>query len=293
MTDNSPGLPYRRHFFLKTAVFALSFTTLLFIFSTVFWHLKSREYKEKYRNAKKMTIPPARENLSNLSGKVLASLINGDEKQETGKILKIMVFVNSNSEHLIDQEHAKYAFDPVEVLERMSDYSSGKSKQKPHLSCGPRADAMKSLLDAACIVSRRVHVYSNTEGGISSHTFLEVMNPDSNRWECWDPDFNVFFLDPEGAKVGIAELIQGDCEKITPCSPDGIQGWDPTKTARLKRDYFGAALLESSSFSAGMRDGIVITNGKKFDPDKRAGAMSFRKWANKNYGVMTFISCAE
>lgn len=106
-------------------------------------------------------------------------------------------WVNTNSVHLIDEEHDSYAFNVAEVLNRLNNYALGKGA-KPHLSCGPRAYAMKAILDFMSIQSRIIDLFGLTEQDdksikVSPHTLIEVMITDADKWELHDPDFNVAY----------------------------------------------------------------------------------------------------
>ena len=122
---------------------------------------------------------------------------------EQHRINFIRNWVNSNSVHLIDDEHDSYAFDVVLVLYKLNSFARSKGL-KPHLSCGPRAYAMKAILDHMKIQSRIIDLFGLTEldNGklkVSPHTLIEVFNRDSQKWVLQDPDFNVAYAN---AKTG-------------------------------------------------------------------------------------------
>jgi hypothetical protein len=55
-------------------------------------------------------------------------------------------------------------------------------------TCGPRAIAMKNILEQADIESRLIHAFSDDYQSIQSHTFIEVKI--DGAWQVQDPDFN-------------------------------------------------------------------------------------------------------
>lgn len=118
---------------------------------------------------------------------------------EQSRINFIRNWVNTNSVHLIDQEHDSYAFNVAEVLNRLNNYALGKGA-RPHLSCGPRAYAMKAILDFIGIRSRIIDLFGLTELSdeslkVSPHTLIEVLDADTKKWVLHDPDFNVVYAD--------------------------------------------------------------------------------------------------
>jgi len=122
---------------------------------------------------------------------------------ELHKINFIRNWVNTNSVHLIDDEHDSYAFDVAQVLNRLNAHATGKGP-KPHLSCGPRAYVMKAILDSIKIQSRIIDLFgltelSNDQLKVSPHTLIEVFDSDSQKWTLQDPDFNVAYAN---AKTG-------------------------------------------------------------------------------------------
>lgn len=136
---------------------------------------------------------------------------------ELSKINFIRNWVNTNSVHLIDQEHDSYAFNVPEVLNRLNTYSLGgpaKKCSKPHLSCGPRAYAMKAILDFMSIRSRIIDLFGLSELGdgclkVSPHTLIEVLEADTKKWVLHDPDFNIAYANINTKKYQSAEEMLG------------------------------------------------------------------------------------
>ena len=110
-------------------------------------------------------------------------------------VSSIRNWVNSNSIHLIDDEHDSYAFHvPTAVRKAHHFWLSG--KDRPHLSCGPRSYVMKEILNRLDIQSRVIDLFFIDENCVpDSHTLLEVFDCDTQRWHLEDPDFNVRYID--------------------------------------------------------------------------------------------------
>lgn len=110
------------------------------------------------------------------------------------RISAIRNWVNTNSVHLIDDEHDSYAFHVPTAIKKLNEFNDG-AGSRPHLSCGPRAYAMKEILDAMGIESRIIDLFVIRENGSpDSHTLIEVFNNETDRWELQDPDFNVVYV---------------------------------------------------------------------------------------------------
>lgn len=125
------------------------------------------------------------------------------------RISAIRNWVNTNSVHLIDDEHDSYAFHVPTAIKKLNEFNDG-TGSRPHLSCGPRAYAMKEILDAMGIESRIIDLFVIRENGRpDSHTLIEVFNTETCKWELQDPDFNVAYtLVGKSGVACVAELLQ-------------------------------------------------------------------------------------
>lgn len=196
-----------------------------------------------------------------------------------------MKYVHENSLHLIDDEHKKYAFDIPVVLYKLFLASSGNTAEKPHLSCGPRSLAMMTILREFNIYSRLVQVYSDVSDTVEAHRLLEVLNPATQTWETWDPDYGVRYVDREnGTPVDIMTLVFSNRDNIIPIGLSA-KGWVNTKTKHLKDNYFKAILFEVE-LEDGMGDAdIIVINRSTFNMSKVfSSGYTFREWTKKVYG---------
>lgn len=163
----------------------------------------------------------------------ITELAHGLDSQ-TQKIDFARGFVYAHSVHLIDVEHDRYAWDTSLVLSKLwQNYYS--QDAPPHLSCGPRALAMHAILAALGIPSRLVYVYTDNYDELRSHTFLEVYNGDTGRWEAQDPDFNIYYR--RGHERVAARDLLLSAETALPCSAD-VCGWTANGVEHLRKDYF-------------------------------------------------------
>lgn len=112
---------------------------------------------------------------------------------DTAKIDFVRDFVNTNSIHLGDDEFKSYQHNTPLIVEKLLlHYQTGSNP--PHLMCDSRSRAMVYILNTLHIISRTVFVFSDDFDSLRSHTFLEVYNRDTHRWEVQDPDYNAYYL---------------------------------------------------------------------------------------------------
>jgi len=123
-------------------------------------------------------------------------------------------WVNTNSVHLIDEEHDSYAFDVPQVTEKLWQRSAGEIRS-PHLSCGPRAYAMKEIVDAMGVQSRIIDIFAITDRVIRSHTLLEVFDRQQQLWIMQDPDFNVVYKYDDHRILSALELVRSNKSEVT------------------------------------------------------------------------------
>jgi hypothetical protein len=221
----------------------------------------------------------------------LASIVQLVENQtfasEEERIVFVRDFVYRNSIHRIDEEHARYATDTPRVIAMLWSHRSG--GPPPHLSCGPRAYAMKGLLDALGIPSRAVMIFSDNEQELVSHTFLEVYDRGTLRWSIQDPDFNVHYVNLETRETASTiELVWGDPDRFVPRSPER-DGWEENRMAHVKRDYFEAMVHLTRSAERS----TVLVNADRFDPARRYpgnDGMSFYELAKRHYANPAFVT---
>lgn len=240
---------------------------------------KFKEKRDKARQEAELII-------SNTIEQVNKSL--PDTQVSSTDIIKAsLAYVHNNSLHLIDEEHAEYRDKQDVIMQKLYEASRGNIDEKPHLSCGPRAYAMRKILDQYGMYSRLVQVYSDGFDIVRGHRMLEVYNPDRQKWEVWDPDYGVTYVNRDsGESVDILEMVFGDKSAIT---PEGIpgKGWENTGTDELRREFLKALHFEQDF---GSRTYEFIINDALFDRQKKfADGQTFEEWALKVHGNARFI----
>ena len=200
-------------------------------------------------------------------------------------------FVYENSINLIDDEHDKYALNTQKVLNMLYNfYKTGNNP--PHLSCGPRALAMKAILDNLSIENRIVNIFCDDFDSIQSHTLLEVFISDENRWEVQDPGYNIFFMDSNSLeRLSSANLLFGSMKNVIVCSNNKSSGWEKLYDFENvnKNNYFEAVMYDNSKEN---KKSVILVNTNRFSVSKifeKNGGMNFIQYANKHYGKPVFV----
>lgn len=108
--------------------------------------------------------------------------------------------------------------DKISVMYSMvEDFLAGKGP-KPLLKCDSRAYFLRNILFNIGIESRIVHgLCLNNDGRFIGHTFLEVLDKDSNSWVVHDPYFNMSYVDKKtGRLAGLMDLCRFDIDDFAP-----------------------------------------------------------------------------
>lgn len=145
-------------------------------------------------------------------------------------------FVNDHSQHAIDAEfYADWPY-PHLLAEKVVAHAEGTRTEPAHMECSTRSALTAGILNELGHTTRRIDVYD--AGVLNSHTFLEVLNPETRRWETQDPDYDVAWRKTDGGeRVSITDA-SGDLARIEPCGRAGC-GWtiasrENTKAEALK-----------------------------------------------------------
>ena len=201
-------------------------------------------------------------------------------------------FVYTKSIH---QGGADYAWDTGKVLSMMSEFYETQ-QNPPHLTCGSRTLAMKAILDRLDIPNRVVMVFSDAFSRIRSHTFLDVFNLETKRWEIQDSDFNLYYEHVDSSvRASTAQLVWGQPEDFVPCSSPSLCGWKEHDFERfLENRRFGAVVydnrpyLKQQIFNKGpfYDTTVILINTDRFSIDKTFpdnDGVTFLEYASKIY----------
>ena len=180
----------------------------------------------------------------------------------------IREYVNKNSVNIIDDDFWSYKSDHERVAGMMIDHESGLSTYKPHLECSARASLFKTLLKRMGYKSRVVYVWTHLDE-FPSHTFLEVFNNETKKWEVSDADYNLYYEDiSTKQRLSVNDLLRLDQSMYHPCGKDTGCGWDiQTKGNDPANNLKKYMALASYSDDDGR---ITVVNVNRFSLEKPA-----------------------
>lgn len=157
-------------------------------------------------------------------------------------------YVWEHSVYNMDEEFFSYWGDEPHIIGMMLAYARGETDKRPHMECSSRGGLVQNVLAALGYRVRSVDIYLHARN-YPAHSFLEVLNPETQRWEIHDADFNIFWRDTQtGARAGIVDMMAAaDLNRFVPClSPDHC-GWHvetkPGKRIASMKERYGLAVV--------------------------------------------------
>ncbi len=198
-------------------------------------------------------------------------------------------FIWHNSVHKIDEEfYAHWGNTPV-IVSKMISYAQGQHNHPPHLECSSRSGLMSGIMESLGYRVRSVDVYKHLDE-FPAHSFLEVLNPETDKWEIYDADYNIFWCrTADGHRAGIKDIISApDLDAVLPCLAGDICGWSEVfKTgAESLRGYYGLAVIIDRDAD----ERPLLINRSRF-PFEKAAPVSGR--ANLAYCEYRAKNCKE
>jgi hypothetical protein len=143
---------------------------------------------------------------------------------------KLRTFINDNSVHKIDKTFQINQKNPDAFLAGLLAHAKGTTAEPVHMECSTRTGAMARILKAFGYETRVIAIF-NSKTNLRSHTLLEVMNPDTQRWETQDADYDIYWRSKSsGQRLSLADSAQL-IEDIEPCGRNGC-GWGASKEGR-------------------------------------------------------------
>lgn len=152
--------------------------------------------------------------------------------KSTDQIDAVRKWINTNSSHneRIAMDSSTAYYNPDQAVNRCFEYSIT-GENAPNLSCGPRAFGMRKILVLLGYETRTVNVFlpNYSPEKLSSHTFLEVLNPETGSFEIHDPDHNIVYISSNsGRRLNMLNICTMDTSEFRPFRNDEISGWDET-----------------------------------------------------------------
>jgi hypothetical protein len=193
-----------------------------------------------------------------------------DQSPPEAQFDRVRQFIHRNSRHGGGVEFRSMLGDKNLVAGRMIAYATGRRDSEPvELLCGARSNMMSAILNKLGFETRIIALFDTDDDGLRSHTFLEVKNPETGRWETQDPDFDLYWVSKNsGSRISLADAAE-NLSDLEPCHKPGACGWeldsDEGKSAARLRDYLDIISIDKKLCRATTRaklDRVFTRNGK-------------------------------
>ena len=140
------------------------------------------------------------------------------------QIDKVRIFINDNSAHKPDQAFYANQGNSAAFAGGVLAHAKHLSTEPVHMECSTRSGLMARILGALGYETRKIAIF-NSRTNLKSHSFLEVMNPETKRWETQDADYDIYWRSKEsGERISLADRADAIGE-IEPCGRESC-GWD-------------------------------------------------------------------
>jgi hypothetical protein len=147
---------------------------------------------------------------------------------------KIRTFINDNSVHKMDKAFWDNHGDAASFAAGVLAHAKRTATEPIHMECSTRSNLMVLVLHALGYETRIVAIF-NSRTNLQSHSFLEVMNPETGRWETQDPDQDIYWRGKDSAeRISLADAAQS-IEDIEPCGRSAC-GWDHASREGIKAE---------------------------------------------------------
>lgn len=180
-------------------------------------------------------------------------------------------FIFQNSEHSEDEEFYEHWRDVPLMYSKLIAYLNDKENNEPvHLECSTRSTLAVNMLHSLGIETRSVSIYRQTEN-YPGHTFYEIYNTETQRWEIQDPDFNIFWRDKKNnRRASIYDMIEHPMSQFEACTFTEKCGAEhlPARTIKLFDDLKTRFAL-ASIIDRDIGERPLLYNKARFDLEKK------------------------
>ena len=134
-------------------------------------------------------------------------------------------FVHTHSRHVPDAEYRTLVGDAKAITSAIIEHAEGRRAEPPHLICGTRAHLLVDLYRRLGYRARLVFVFDTDQSDMSAHTFADVFNPSTGKWESEDPTYDIYWRDVSSKnRISLFDSAE-EIGAIEPCDPTKC-GWD-------------------------------------------------------------------
>ncbi|HEU4839551.1 MAG TPA: hypothetical protein VFS88_09120 [Micavibrio sp.] len=213
--------------------------------------------------------------------------LSGVEKAEGfhAKIDLLSAYVHDNSVHHIDDEYYQDRKNKPRALDKFLAHARGQDGKRPHMECYSRSSLLIPLVRKLGFDARMINIFKY-EPGYPGHVVVEVKNPDTDKWEVYDPSYSIFWKNEKtGARASAKDIVAQEGFPFTPCYADGHCGYNRKGQIRPPsedlKEFYGYAVVMNDE-----REGeIVYNNPARFDTAKPPAGenKAFCDWGGKRW----------
>ena len=168
---------------------------------------------------------------------LLADIVR-EEAAATGTLLQDVAreLLSTNTTHAMGDWWAAHGNDPFYTAEQIYKTVTGDpTAERAELLCGNIVNVFSGLCAELGLQKRTIWTYSDSQGFFQGHTYLEIFNTTTNKWEIQDADYNVYYTDVRtGERVGVKDMMNADdIENFIPHNAS-VSGWSDTGAEGLR-----------------------------------------------------------
>jgi Ca2+-binding RTX toxin-like protein len=161
-----------------------------------------------------------------------------EEAAATGALLQDVAreLLATNTTHSDGAWWAAHGNDPYYTAEQIYKTVTGDpTAERAELLCGNMVNVFSGLCAELGLQKRTIWTYSDSQGFFQGHTYLEIFNTTTNKWEIQDADYNVYYTDVRtGERVGVNDMMNADdIEHFIPHNASE-SGWSETGAEGLR-----------------------------------------------------------
>ncbi len=140
-------------------------------------------------------------------------------------------FINDHSVHKMDEAFFANRGNAAAYAEGVMAHAKG-AAEPVHMECSTRTNLMGLVLHEVGYQIRVVAIF-NSRTNLNSHSFLEVMNPETGRWETQDADYDIYWRSKDSdERISLADAAES-IDGIEPCGREAC-GWDHESREGIK-----------------------------------------------------------
>ena len=102
----------------------------------------------------------------------------------------VRIFINDHSQTRIDDAFHAMRGNTSAFAAGIIAHAKDPKVERVHMECSTRANLMTRILRQMGIETRMISIF-RTRDDFSSHSFLDVYNPDVRKWQTVDPDYDL------------------------------------------------------------------------------------------------------